>query len=342
MTRWLVLSVVAVFGCGCESIAYYGQSVTGHLGLMAARQDIAALIDDTQTSTEHRARLQRVLQMRRFASEHLSLPSNHSYQTYVDVGRPYVVWTVVAAPEFSLTPKTWCFPVVGCLAYRGYFKREQAESYGRQLRAQGLDTFVGGSQAYSTLGWFDDPLLSTMLDQSDAELAAVLFHELAHQQLYVAGDTAFNEAFAVAVERAGVRRWLQSRGEWQALERYEDLLARRQAFTGLLLSGRRELGELYAQELPVDVMRERKAAIIVSIGQRFKESTFGTQSAGEFIADLNNAKLALVATYWELVPAFMHLLERQQGDFARFYAAVETLAEQPFEQRHVRLRALID
>ena len=336
------LFVLVALNAGCESLSYYTQSVSGHLGIMAARTDISSLIADAETSSKLRSQLQTVLEIRDFASAQLALPDNQSYRSYVDVGSPYVVWNVVAAPEFSLQPKTWCFLVVGCLAYRGYYHRHRAVEFAQQQRELGLDVALGGSRAYSTLGWFNDPLLNTMLDQSEAELAAVIFHELAHQVIYIDDDTAFNEAFAVAVEREGVARWMAHTGDADALAEYAAVAQRNEQFIDLLLRARGELSALYALPIPPAQMRQRKEALFARVRERYQASGLGDDYAGWFGSDLNNAKLALVATYWEWVPAFQKILARNGRDMPAFYQAVGVLGRTPTLARHAELNALLD
>ena len=325
---------------GCESLSYYAQSVNGHLSLMAERTDIDSLLSDLDTDASLREKLARVHAIREFASAELGLPDNDSYRTYVDVGSAYVVWNVVAAPEFSLQPETWCFLVVGCLSYRGYYQRSAADNFAEPYRERGYDVYVGGSQAYSTLGWFDDPLLSTMLGHTEAQLAAVVFHELAHQVLYIDDDTAFNEAFAVVIEREGVARWLVQHSDQGALEAFTVSQARNRHFIEILLAGRSRLKILYEEDLPPAVMRERKRSILASVKEHYEASDAGEEYAGWFHTEINNAKLALVATYWVWVPAFQHILGEHGGDLESFYAAVEQLSLHPASERHAYLDSL--
>ncbi|RUT92289.1 aminopeptidase, partial [Mesorhizobium sp. M7A.T.Ca.US.000.02.2.1] len=219
--RLLVVVIMASGVTGCTSISYYAQSVQGHLRIMTARQDVGKLIEDPSTPKALRARMASASAIRQFATDELALPDNNSYRSYVDIGRDSVTWAVFAAPAFSLTPRTWCFPVFGCVPYRGYFSRKSATETAVELQGQGMDIYVTGITAYSTLGWSSDPLLSTMFGQDETYLAALVFHELAHQRVYVHDDSAFNEAFAVAVETTGVKKWLRATGDAAALRRYE-------------------------------------------------------------------------------------------------------------------------
>ena len=308
---------------------------------MSRRAPIEKIVSDPETSPTLRTQLEMAIEIRDFAARELGLPDDASYRTYVDVGAPYVVWNVVATPEFSLDPKTWCFLVVGCLAYRGYFDRADAERHAQQLREQGYDVYVGGVRAYSTLGWFDDPLLNTMVAQGEAELAAVVFHELTHQLIYIDDDTAFNEAFAVAVEREGVRRWFAAKDDAGAFEAYLETRARDQQFIELMLEGRDALGGLYAQPLEEEEMRARKAIILADIEARNAETDPQGRYAGWFRNDFNNAKLALLATYWAWVPAFERMLREHGGDLETFYEAVAELGAMSAEQRHSQIESLL-
>jgi len=322
---------------GCGTL-YVAQAARGQWQVMHARRPIAKVIADPSTPEAVKARLTEVSAARDFASRALALPDNSSYRTYADVKRPYVVWNVVAAPEFSVEPKRWCFPIAGCVAYRGYFTEAKARKFAENLRAQGFDVFVGGVPAYSTLGKFADPVLNTMLGYGDSELAAIVFHELSHQLVYVAGDSQFNEAFAVAVEETGLQRWLTLRGHEDELQRYKSRRTRQQQFIALFTRARARLATLYSQKLPEETLRERKKAIFASLDSDLREleKRLGVRSAYRDWAEdgLNNAHLASVATYYDCVPGFERLLTQHGGDLPSFYAAVRELARKPYEERH--------
>lgn len=343
--RLALLALGALAQSGCSGMSYYAQSIHGQLSLLAKRKPIAALSENPGVSEELRTRLRTVIDIRAFASEELQLPDNASYRTYAQLDRPYVVWNVFATPEFSLKPKVWCFPVVGCVSYRGYFSEDRARRYAEQLRAAGFDTYVGGVRAFSTLGWFADPILSTMIDQSPAALAGVIFHELAHQRLYLKGDTAFNEAFAVTVEREGVERWLSARGWQQTLADYRRKAKRREHFLELISATRRELAALYRRPIDAERKRQQKAVIF----RRLQETASGSESlveASEYKAwlasGLNNAKLTSIATYYDLVPAFQRLLAFQDHELAAFYRASEVLATLGIDERNMLLSELLE
>ncbi|HEB92405.1 MAG TPA: aminopeptidase [Gammaproteobacteria bacterium] len=333
----LVLLVLALDGCG-----YYAQSIRGQWELISKRQPIEALLADPQTPVALREQLRRMQQIRRFANVQLALPDNGSYRDYADLGRPFVVWNVFAARPLSMRLETWCFPVAGCVGYRGYFDETEARAYAATLTAQGLETYVAGISAYSTLGWFDDPLLNTVMGRSETRLAGLIFHELAHQRVYVQDDTAFNEAFASAVEQEGVRRWLaQNGGEQQEDARFR---RRQNDFVDLVTATRDRLAVLYASELPEAQQHTHKAQIIGELraGYAALKRRWGGYAGYDawFSGPLNNPQLAAVTTYRDGVPAFQALLREQGGDLEAFYRAVEALGELSVEERQARLRDL--
>ena len=335
----LALLIPALGGCG-----YYGQSIRGQWELISKRQSSAAVLADPQTPAVLRKKLRRVQQIRHFASAQLALPDNGSYRDYADLGRPFVVWNVFAARPLSMRLETWCFPVAGCVGYRGYFDEAEARAYAATLVAQGLETHVAGISAYSTLGWFDDPLLNTVLGRSEARLAGLIFHELAHQRVYVPDDTAFNEAFATAVEQEGVRRWLAQNGDAQ--QKVEDARFRRRQndFVDLVTGTRDRLAALYASELPEAKKYARKAQLIGELrtGYAALKRRWGGYAGYDawFSGPLNNPQLAAVTTYRDGVPGFQALLREQGGDLEAFYRAVEALGELPAEERQARLQSL--
>jgi predicted aminopeptidase len=346
--RWALLAVaagaIATVG-GCATFSYYGQAVRGHLDLMNRTRPIEAQLADPKTPPELREKLARVLEIREFASRELALPENGSYRAYADLERPYVVWNVFAAPEFSVEPRASCFPIVGCVSYRGYYAQGDADAFAAELRREGYDVFVYGVPAYSTLGWFDDPVLNTFVRYPDAELARLVFHELAHQLVYVKGDTMFNESFAVAVEEEGVRRWMAKHATDRERAAYAELRARRAEFVQLVLRYRARLEALYREPLSDAEKRAEKARLFAEMEagyQALKAERWGGWSGYDrwFGKDVNNAQLASVATYEELVPAFRALLAREGGDMARFYGAVHALARLDKSAREAELAAL--
>ena len=332
------LVVATLPGCGTM---YVAQAARGQWQVMRAREPIDKVIASERTSQDLRTRLTEVRTARQFASSDLGLPDNGSYRSYADLQRPYVVWNVVAVPEFSVHPQRWCFPIAGCVAYRGYFTESRARKFSASMAEQGFDTFVGGVPAYSTLGKFRDPVLNTMLGYGDDELAAIIFHELSHQLLYVAGDSQFNEAFATAVEQAGLERWLKFRGREGDVSRYRARRARQAQVIGLFTRARSTLAALYEEKLPPEIMRERKRAIFATLDKDLAdlEKHLGIRSAYRDWAPngLNNAHLASLATYYDCVPGFERLLAANGGDLARFFAAVRDLSHEPKVERHERL-----
>jgi len=329
---------------GCTGISYYAQSVNGHVRLLSARQNVEKLIDDPSQPRDLRAEMAAARDIRRYATEELALPDNDSYRTYVDTQRDYVTVAVFAAPEFSLTAQTWCFPVFGCVPYRGYFSKEAALKFATETREQGLDVYVSGITAYSTLGWFSDPLLNTMFTEDETYLAGLVFHELAHQRFYVRNDTAFNEAFAVAVETTGVRKWLTDRNDAAGLRRYEAGRTREAEFVALLGEAREELRAVYGGPGSEEEKRAAKAAAIERLRARYRRLRNGRWGGydrydGWFDGPINNAKLAASGFYNDLVPAFEQLFEVCSGSYPKFYAAVERLGALDRAQRHDALKA---
>lgn len=334
--------LVAVGTSGCASIAYYTQSAEGELAILSAREPIAQVIDSPHTSPALRHKLERVLAMRHFASAVLDLPDNQSYRSYADLHRNYVVWTVVAAPPFSLQPVTWCFPFAGCVAYRGYFQRSTAEAFARTLRREGDDVRVHGVVAYSTLGWFADPLPSTVIDYPDFVIAGLIFHELAHQELYIENDSAFDEAFAVTVQQGGVERWLAVHGTAAQRAEYALFRQRQREFLQLVEQTRARLKRLYASGADRAIKRRDKARIFQRLREDYEQVRSHWKSGPNYDAwfahTLNNASIVSVATYHRLVPAFEHLLEAEGGDFKAFYAACRRIAKLPPAERKARLQ----
>lgn len=326
----------------CSGLGYYSQSIAGQLQVLERRRPISTLLQDDATSAPLKAKLQRALEMRRFASEDLGLPDNGSYLSYADLERPYAIWNVFATPELSTELEQWCFPFAGCVQYRGYFSQSDAEAFAQSLRAKDYDSYVAGISAYSTLGWFDDPLLNTVINRSDARLAGLIFHELAHQQLYVKGDTAFNEGFATTVELEGVRRWLEREGQGAKASEYLLSRKRQRDFTALVIRTRDKLQRLYDSELDVATKRSRKQAIFEKMRDEYVllKQDWGGYSGYDrwFEGAINNAKLGAVSAYHDYVPLFQAQLARNGGDLPAFYAAVEQIAGAPKAERLARLR----
>jgi predicted aminopeptidase len=336
--------IALVSAAGCSTLSYYAQSIQGHFAVLHAARPIDDVVADPATAETLKQRLQRAEQMRDFASRELGLPDNASYRSYADLKRPFVVWNVFATPELSLEMKQWCYPVVGCAGYRGYFERAAAERAADQLRSEGYEVHVAGVPAYSTLGWFSDPLLNTFIGGTEGQLAGLVFHELAHQVVFVAGDTTFNESFATAVERVGVRRWLAAHGDESARRGYAEFAQRRSQFVGMLLRYRQQLDDLYRSRAPSDDKRAGKRQLFAALKAEYAELRAGWGGyAGYdryFAQDLTNAHLAAVGAYNDLVPAFDALLAQSGGDLFRFYAEVARVAALPRAQRESELRGV--
>lgn len=328
--RLLAIMVVVAGLSGCTSVSYYAQSLNGHMNLMAARRDVDKVMVDPATSPALRDRLAKASSIRQFAIDELDLPDNDSYRDYVDVGRDYVTLAVYAAPEFALAPKLWCFAVFGCVPYKGYFSEKSAIEEAKGLKRQGLDVHVAGVVAYSTLGWSSDPLLNTMLGDDEMYLAATVFHELAHQRVYIEGDTPFNEAFAVAVETTGVEKWLRATGDGAGLRRYEAGRKRQADFLMLVGQTREELDRIYRSAEMADGKRAAKAEAVERLRERYRRLRDGRWGGyrgydGWFDAPINNAKLAATSVYSDRVPAFLRLFALCSGDYPRFYEAVRRI-----------------
>jgi predicted aminopeptidase len=344
--RWFAAATLlagATLLASCASLNYYGQAAHGQFALLSDARPIDAWMADPHTNPKLRVRLETARQIRRYAVQELGLPDNDSYKNYAALSRPYVLWNVVATPELSLKPIQWCFPVAGCVNYRGYYGKDDAQAYAAELRAAGNDVEVGGVTAYSTLGWFNDPLISTFINYPDAELARLIFHELAHQVVYVAGDSQFNESFASAVEEAGVERWLAQYGNDAMRAGYGRYLERKRDFLALLLKIRGALEANYKSEKPLAEQRAVKARLFQQLKDEYqvlKTSWGGYAGYDKFFAEpLSNAHLASIATYNDFVPAFRNLLRRDAG-LPRFYADVRALAALDKDARHAQLKKL--
>ena len=339
----LLAAAAAAMLASCSSLNYYAQAAQGQLSLLSDARPIEDWLADQNTDARLKLRLATARQIRRFAVQELDLPDNNSYKNYASLARPFVLWNVVATPELSLRPIQWCFPVAGCVSYRGYYNKEDAAAYAKQLRQEGNDVQVGGVPAYSTLGWFNDPLISTFIFYPDAELARLIFHELSHQVVYAQGDSQFNESFASAVEEAGVERWLSGFGNEGMRANYIRFSARKKQFLALLLGCRAALEQNYASKAGVAEKRAVKARLFQKLKDDYlvlKESWGGFSGYDRFFAEpLSNAHLASIATYNDFIPAFRALMAREQS-FPRFYAAAKALAALDKDERHRRLKAL--
>ena len=341
------LLVVALFGVvlsGCSTIGYYSQIVSGHMRIVLGKRSVEEVVADESVDDSIKHRLNVAQQARKFAINSLELPDNQSYTSFYDTGRGFVTWNVIAAEEFSFQPRLWCFPIAGCVSYRGYYSEENAQRYADGLDAEGLDVAVNGATAYSTLGWFRDPLLNTMLERSDPSIASLLFHELAHQQLYVSDDSTFNESFATFVENEGLKRWQEHVMKTDPQLVDEDLTAalalgkqRRGEFINLLSGTRDDLTELYESEIAPEQMREQKRLRFDQMREDYallKASWEGYEGYDRwFDRKLNNARLVAVGTYNDYIPAFQTLFERSGRSFPQFFIAAKEISKLPLEER---------
>ncbi|MCJ1886189.1 aminopeptidase [Pseudomonas sp. LA21] len=342
LCRWVPCLAIWALS-GCSTVGYYGQLADGQLRLLAAREPVSEVVADPARDPVLRRRLEQSQEARAFASAALGLPDNGSYRLYADIHRPNVVWNVFATPELSLRPVTHCFPIAGCVAYRGYYGEAGAQGEAKRLKDDGMDVYVGGVEAYSTLGWFDDPILSSMLRWGDQRLAETIFHELAHQKFYLPGDTAFNESFASFVEAEGGRRWRAARG---LAEESPQLAGQRKRFTELVLETRKRLHKLYASPLSDAEKRAGKAAEFERLRREYRdlcEHEWGGKAPFDNWVNgpLNNAKLLPFGLYDQWVPAFAALFAQVGGNWPAFYARVEKLGAMPPAQRTAALEKLM-
>ncbi|MEZ7830506.1 MAG: aminopeptidase [Gammaproteobacteria bacterium] len=340
-----LFALLAIVLVSCETVGYYSQAARGQLTIVFAREDIQHLIERPDLSQELAGKFAKVMDIREFAESELGLPVGGNYSSYVDVEREHVVWNVFAAPEFSVDPVNWCYPIAGCVAYRGYFSQQSALSYAAKLEEDGFDVYTGGVDAYSTLGWFEDSLLSTVLNRADYQLAGLIFHELAHQLVYLPGDTTFNESFATAVEREGVRRWLTKSNKDSNIDAALLDYDRQQQFVDLVGGYRDRFESLYQLEINESSMRSQKLELQQTLREEYavlKQQWQGYEGYdGWFSRSLNNAQLSTVASYNDLLPFFAAVFEQSNQDFSTFYAEVSRLADLP-EQERDELVAVIE
>jgi predicted aminopeptidase len=329
---------------GCASVHYLQQAATGEAALLANAQPIEQVVAAPDTPPDLADKLRLAQRIRAFAVSDLKLPDNGSYTRYVDVGRPYALWNVVSTPALSLRPVESCFPIAGCLGYRGYYSKDEAEHYAAERKAAGDDVFLYGVPAYSTIGWFSDPLLSTTLHYGEMAMARLIFHELAHQRVYVKDDSSFNEAFATAVEEEGLQRWLAHEHRPDLMAHYAVSQARQLAFMQMMMATRHELAKLYASDQSDAEKRRQKPVIQAAAQARY--GALKAQWGGEGGYDLwfdpvpNNAHFASLATYQDKVPGFRALLHAHGDDFDAFYDAVNTLGRSPRAKRNAILMAM--
>ena len=336
---YLICSVVMI---SCETIGYYSQAAQGQLGLILQRQNIDELVSSRNIPEDLKHKFEDIERIKNFAEVNLGLPVGDNYSSYVDVERDYLVWNVFAAPEFSTKPSTWCYPFAGCVSYRGYFSKDRALRYAKNMENQGFDVYTGGVAAYSTLGWFDDPITNTIINRSSNQLARLIFHELAHQVVYIPGDTTFNESFATVVENEGLRRWLSLLGQTDTIDGINSRQLQRQQFVELVTRYRDKLSILYEDDLPDTLKRRKKQELQDELRQEFfllsEEWGSGGGYESWFANSLNNAQLSTVTSYNDLVPNFEKLLKQSGDDLEVFYSSVAELAKLNEIQRKAKLQ----
>lgn len=341
MIRWLILVLVSPLLVACDTLSYYAQAVRGQAAILAGREPIQQLLAEPDLDARLREQLMLVESARDFAGQELGLDAGGSFTTYVDPGRQYMVWNVFAAPWNSVDLVRWCFPIAGCVAYRGYFSEQAARQYASRLSSEGYDVFVGGVDAYSTLGWFNDPLPAPLLKRPDNQLVGLIFHELAHQRVYVPGDTRFNESFASFVEHTGLRIWRQKQGLPEPLNDVNTALQAQKGFTDFVIMYRERFRQLYADNgSDTSELEQRKQHLFEQMRSDWMARPDAGNYAAWFAGELNNARLATVGAYFDRVPAFEQLYMDNGSSLEAFYQAVENLAKMPEPQRDAEIERL--
>ena len=341
----LLLGGLVWVSSGCRSVAYYHQAALGQWHIERSKQPIEDLITDPETPEELKAKFRLIRELRQYAYWHLKLPSENAYSSYVALHRDYVVWNVTACPEYSMEPRKWWYPFLGRLKYRGYFDPDDAHAYADELEAHGQDVTVEGVVAYSTLGWFSDPVFDTYLDWSDLAIAELLFHELSHMRVFLSGETDWNEAFAVVTARAGVRQWLASQARWEDLRQYEEDIKLEDLFIGMILETKAELESLYASfqrpdavNLSEEVKSQQKQDVFQAFRDRFAQAQTKHEQLSGYEAwvrqPLNNARLSAVDTYYQWVPMFEKLLAEADGDWEVYYESAKSLDDAASKLKH--------
>jgi len=326
--------------CGCSHISYMSQAIAGHLSIMNARVPIENTLKSNDLANETRDKLKMILEVRSYASEELGLPNNKSYTLFSETNREYLGWNVYVAPQFSIEPVKWCFPVAGCVSYRGYFSKNKALQFARKMKEQNFDVFISPFDGYSTLGWYDDPVLSTQLRLNPICLIGLVIHELAHQKFYVSGDSRFNEAFAVTVERAGTLRWLKSKNRDDLTSEAQKMWAEEDRRIARILESRTQLIDLYHSGLNSKAMAEKKALIFADLKSELYSNGAESPKSNDETYELNNAYLVSIDTYYLLLPVFQSILDSVGGNFQQFYEKIEGLGKLPFQKRQYEIELL--
>lgn len=341
--KQIALIVPGFFLISCSTLQYYSSLVHGHAEVLNQAREVDDVLADSSTDKKLRDNLQQLKNARKFAIEALYLPDSGSYRSYTDLGRKYVVWNVIVTRELSVEAHEWCFIIVGCIQYRGYYSQADAIDYAEQLKREGYDVYVAGVSAYSTLGWFDDPLLNTMMYKNSEDRLNLLFHEMAHQKLYIKDDSKFNEAFATVVAKEGVIRWLQKTNQSERIAEYRTKSKNKSRFIQLLKETRDELDNIYQRNISDDEKRLLKKQAFIRLKKKYvrlKQSNPKMNFDTWIAQHLNNAHLALLATYNEYVPYFEKKLSENHGDLKSFYASINRLAQQPVEVRRQKISAM--
>ncbi len=339
----LILSALSALQ-GCGHFSYYQQAIGGQYEILSQRVDIETLINNKNTPDKLKHKLETVLQIRSFSAHDMAMDISSNYTQYSNLQRKYVVWNVSASPALSLTPHQWCYPIVGCQSYRGYFHQEMAEKEAANLQQQGYDTWVGGVSAYSTLGWFEDPVLNTFIFRNDADLAALLIHELSHQILYIKGDTAFNESFATAIEIEGLTRWLKKVEQEELLIAYQQKREEKSFFIETVSATTKKLKVLYDSELSDHKKTLKKEQVFSELKDNYKKSVVEKSLPGYYthwFDEVNNARLAAISNYYHYVPAFSAMIENANGDMAAFYKQAKALSEKDKDVRNEILNSYL-
>ena len=343
MIRFILAALVLLLLASCESVSYYGQAARGQISLLMNTRTIEAMLKQPDLPDTTRSKLHIIQEARKFSATDLRLPVGKNYLNYVELDRPHVVWNVFASPPLSTESRNWCYPVAGCVSYRGYFAEVSANRFADRLIDQGFDVYTGGVDAYSTLGWFNDPVTSAIVARSDHRLAALIFHELAHLLVYIPGDTRFNESLASFIEREGLRRWLLASGETDLYQQFLQDSNRQQEFVALVTEHRARLAVLYESELAEADKLIGKQQIQQDLRDEYQQrrDSWNGGYDGWFAGPLNNAQLATVASYNDLVPAFARLLENSEGNLDLFYAVVSEMTRLRPQQREEMLSTLM-
>jgi len=341
--KLLIVLILLVACSACSTGQFYSQAFLGQADLLLKRRAIQKVLLEDDLPPDVRGRLQFVLILRAFAKEELGLPVGKAYTTYSDLGRPFALWNIYAAPELSLESQSWCYPLAGCFAYRGYFSEEDAQREAEVYRKRGFDVKVGGILAYSTVGWFDDPVLNTFILKSEPYLVELLFHEMAHRKIYIKNDTPFNENFATAVSLLGSELWYQDRADSSAYREYRAHQVRQHALVNLVLDYRTQLNAAFSNgALSEAEKRQHKKRIMQALQEAYRKLKSAREWDDRYdywLGTMNNASMATLSNYQSLVPNFLALFNASGRDWSIFYQRVEDISRLDKLPRHEALSA---